>query len=112
MIALTLTGALCAASLGLVTVSFAKTPAQAGAVSAAIFVFLGLISGNFVGSFTIEGPFATARRVSPLGWLLEGWGNVLYGGSWGSIALPLLAVLAFTLVFFIVASLFFRRRYA
>jgi ABC-2 type transport system permease protein len=111
VIAITLTGALCAASLGLVTVSFAKTPAQAGAVSAAIFVFLGLISGNFFGP-DIGGALATVRRISPLGWLLEGWDNLLYGGSWGSIGLPLLATLGFTLVFFIVASLFFRRRYA
>jgi ABC-2 type transport system permease protein len=111
VIALTITGALCAASLGLVTVSFAKTPAQAGAVSAAIFVFLGLISGNFFGP-DIGGALATVRRVSPLGWLLEGWGNLLYGGSWGSIALPTTAALGFTLVLFVIASLFFRRRYA
>ena len=111
VIAITLTGALCAASLGLVTVSFAKTPAQAGAVSAAIFVFLGLISGNFFGP-DIGGALATVRRVSPLGWLLEGWDNLLYGGSWSSIGLPLVVTLGFTLVFFIVASLFFRRRYA
>jgi ABC-2 type transport system permease protein len=112
VIALTLAGALCAASLGLLTVSFAKTPAQAGAGSAAIFVFLGLISGNFVGSLNTAGTFATVRRISPLGWLLEGWGKVLYGGSWASIALPVLVVLGFTLIFFVAASLFFRRRYA
>jgi ABC-2 type transport system permease protein len=112
VIALTLAGALCAASLGLLTVSFAKTPAQAGAGSAAIFVFLGLISGNFVGSLDTAGTFAMVRRISPLGWLLEGWGKVLYGGSWASIALPVLVVLGFTLVFFVAASLFFRRRYA
>ena len=103
---------LCAASLGLVTVSFAKTPAQAGAVSSAIFVFLGLISGNFSGSSNIGGTFAIVRRISPLGWLMEGWSNVLYGGSWGSIALPVVVVLAFTLVFFVIATFFFRRRYA
>ncbi|MBN1628946.1 MAG: ABC transporter permease, partial [Thermoleophilia bacterium] len=50
--------ALVAASLGLVTVSFAKTPAQAGAVSAAVFVFLGLISGNFTGGVTAGGAYA------------------------------------------------------
>jgi len=112
VIVLALCGALIAASLGLVTVSFAKTPGQAGAASAAIFVFLGLISGNFVGTANIGGTFATVRRISPLGWLLEGWGNVLYGGSWASIALPVGAVLAYALVFFAVATYFFRRRYA
>jgi ABC-2 type transport system permease protein len=112
VIVLTLCGALVAASLGLLTVSFAKTPAQAGAVSAAIFVFIGLISGNFTGTADIGGAFGAVRRVSPLGWLLEAWNDVMFGGSWDSIALPVLAVLGFTLLFFAVATLFFRRRYA
>ena len=112
MIALTLAGALVAASLGLLTVSFAKTPAQAGAVSSAIFVFLGLVGGNFVGTANIEGTFATVRRFTPNGWLIEGWGKVLFGGSWANIALPLLAAVGFSLVFFALATWFFGRRYA
>ncbi|OFW62034.1 MAG: hypothetical protein A2133_09350 [Actinobacteria bacterium RBG_16_64_13] len=112
VVVLTLCGAVVAASLGLVTVSFAKTPAQAGAVSSAIFVFIGLISGSFTGGANIGGAFAIVRRVSPLGWLLEGWNGVLFGGSWQSIALPVVAALAFALAFFGIATFFFRRRYA
>jgi len=104
--------ALVAASLGLVTVSFAKTPGQAGAVSSAIFVFLGLVSGNFTGTIVTSGPFATIRRVSPIGWLMEGWSKVLYGGSWASIALPVLVTLGFAVVLFAVSVFFFRKRYA
>jgi ABC-2 type transport system permease protein len=104
--------ALVAASLGLFCVSFAKTPAQAGAVSSAIFVFLGLVSGNFFGGVNVTGTLAVVRRVSPLGWLIEGWGNLLYGGSWRNIWLPVAAALAFALFFFAVATFFFRRRYA
>jgi ABC-type multidrug transport system permease subunit len=111
VIILTLVSALVAASLGLLTVSYAKTPAQAGAGSAAIFVFLGLISGNFVGSANIGGTFAIVRRISPIGWLMEGWDNLLFGGSWSSIALPVGAALAFALAFFGIATFFFRRRY-
>jgi len=109
---LTLVSALVAASLGLVTVSFAKTPGQAGAVSSAVFVFLGLISGNFAGTASIGGAFAVVRRFSPVGWLMEGWSNVLFGGSWGNIALQSGAALAFTLVCFGIATFLFRRRYA
>jgi len=109
---LTVCGALVAASLGLFTVSFAKTPAQAGAVSAAIFVFLGLAGGNFVGSVDIGGAFALIRRFTPNGWLLEGWGHLLFGGSWSSIALPVAVVVGFAAVFFALATFFFRRRYA
>ncbi len=94
------------------TVSFAKTPAQAGAVSSAIFVFLGLMSGNFTGTISTGGTFAAIRRISPIGWLMEGWSNLLFGGSWGSIALPVVAALAFAVVFFALATFFFRRRYA
>jgi ABC-2 type transport system permease protein len=112
VIALTLCGALVAASLGLLTVSFAKTPGQAGAISSAIFVFLALIGGNFVGTANVGGTFALVRRITPNGWLLEGWEHVLYGGSWSTVYVPLLAALAFALAFFALATFFFRRRYA
>jgi ABC-2 type transport system permease protein len=112
VIALTLCGALVAASLGLLTVSFAKTPGQAGAISSAIFVFLALIGGNFVGTANVGGTFALVRRITPNGWLLEGWEHVLYGGSWSTVYIPLLAALAFALAFFALATFFFRRRYA
>ena len=112
VIVLILSSCLVAASLGLVTVSFAKTQAQAGAVSSAIFVFLALISGNFTGGVTSSGVYGTVKKVSPLGWLMEGWGDSLYGGSWGGIALPVLVALAFALAFFGIATFFFSRRYA
>jgi ABC-2 type transport system permease protein len=112
IVALVITGALVASSLGLLTVSWAKTPAQAGAGGAGIFVFLGLISGNFTGTASLFGVYAVVRHFSPLGWLLEGWNHVMFGGSWGSIAVPVLAALGFALVFFAIATFFFRRRYA
>jgi ABC-type Na+ efflux pump permease subunit len=112
VIALAVCGALVASSLGLLTVSWAKTPAQAGAGGAAIFVFLGLISGSFTGTASIGGLYATVQHFSPLGWLLDGWNRVMFGGSWGSIGLPVLVVLAFTAAFFALATFFFRRRYA
>jgi ABC-2 type transport system permease protein len=111
VIALTLAGALVASALGLVTVAFAKTPAQAGAVSSAIFVFLALLGGNFFGS-SVQGGFATATLITPNGWLLKGWNQVLFGGSWGSMYMPLIVSVAYALVLFVIANVFFRRRYA
>ncbi len=110
--ALTVCSALVATSLGLLTVSFAKTPAQAGAGGAAIFVFLGLISGNFTGTIGLDGAYAVVRRISPLGWLMEGWDSLLFGGSWSDIWLPAVVSLGFAAVFFGIASLLFGRRYA
>jgi ABC-2 type transport system permease protein len=108
---LTICGALVASSLALLIISLAKTPAQAGAFSSAVFVFLGLVGGNFVGSVSFTGPFAIVRRITPNGWLLEGWSKVLYGGSWSSVALPALISLAFAAVFFSVATVAFGRRF-
>ena len=112
LVVLIICSALVAASLGLVCVSFARTPAQAGAASSAIFVFIGLISGNFFGgSGNIGGAYAIARKISPVSWLLDGWNNLLFGGSWRSIAEPVLVALGFTVVLFALATFFFRRRY-
>ncbi len=112
VVILILASALVSASLGLLTMSFAKTPAQAGAVSSAIFVFLGLISGNFTGGVNLDGAYSVVQRVSPLGWLIRAWNDLLYGGSWASIAAPVVVVLGFSLVFFGIATFLFRRRYA
>ena len=112
VIVLAIAGALVAASLGLLTVSYAKTPAQAGAGSAGIFVFLGLISGSFTGTANIGSTYDVVRHFSPLGWLIDGWNHTMFGGSWGGIALPVGAALGFALVFFAVATFFFRRRFA
>jgi len=112
VILLTLCGALVAASLALLMVAFAKTPAQAGAVSSAVFVFLALIGGNFVGTVNVGGAYALIRRFTPNGWLLEGWDHLLFGGSWEGIGWPVAAVLAFSVVFFALATVIFRRRYA
>jgi ABC-2 type transport system permease protein len=112
VIALVLCGAMVATSLGLVTVSFAKTPGQAGAVGSAIFVFLGLIGGNFFGGQDISGTFDVVRKLTPNGWLLQGWNRVIFGGSWSSMYVPLLVSLAYAVVLFAIATLFFRRRYA
>lgn len=109
---LVIVGAFVATSLGLLTVSFAKTPAQAGAGGAGIFVFLGLISGSFTGTANIGGAYDIVRHFSPLGWLIDGWNHTMFGGSWGGIALPALVALGFAVVFFAVATFFFRRRYA
>jgi ABC-2 type transport system permease protein len=112
VIVLVIAGALVASSLGLLTVSFAKTPAQAGGGGAGIFVFLGLLSGSFTGTANIGGAYNIARHFTPLGWLLDGWNHTMFGGSWSGIALSVPVALGFAAVFFALATFFFRRRYA
>ena len=89
-----------------------RPPHRPGAGSAAIFVFLGLVSGSFIGGANVGGASSVVRHFSPLGWLIDGWNHTMFGGSWGGIWLPVVVALGFALVFFAVATFFFRRRYA
>jgi len=73
VVVLTIAGALVASSLGLLTVSFAKTPLRPAPAVRGIFVFLGLISGSFTGGVDIGGAYAVVRHsVRSAGYLTAG----------------------------------------
>lgn len=109
---LTVVGALVSAGLGVMLISFATTPGQAGALSSSVLVVLALLGGNFVGGVMPSGFFATVRRFTPNGWLLEAWDKTLRGGGLEEIWVQLGVVLGFVLLTFVVGSVVFRRRYA
>ena len=109
---LILVAAAVAASLGLMVISLVRTPAQAGAIGAGVYLVLALLGGNFSGTAQSGTTYATVQRLTPNGWLLVGWNSTLRGGGVGDILLPLLVPLAFALVFFAIAVLRFRRRFA
>ena len=73
---LTLDTALVSAGLAVFLVSLMRTPTQAGAITSGVFVTLGLLGGNFVGSAPPGGFFSVVRRFTPNGWLLEGWTKI------------------------------------
>ncbi len=109
---LILVAAAVAASLGLLVISVVRTPAQAGAIGAGVYLVLALLGGNFAGTAQSGTTYATVERLTPNGWLLIGWNDTLRGGGLGDIALPLLIPLAFAVVLFALAVLRFRRRFA
>ncbi len=109
---LILVAAAVAASLGLMVISLVRTPAQAGAIGAGVYLVLALLGGNFSGTAQSGTTYATMQRLTPNGWLLVGWNSTLRGGGVGDIMLPLLVPLAFAVVFFAIAVLRFRRRFA
>lgn len=112
VVVLTLAGALAAAGLAVFVLSFLRTPAQAGALSTAVVIILGLVGGNFVGTLSSGGVFDIVRRLTPNGWLLIAWNKTIRGGSLGDILLPIAVVVAFSFVTFAIGVLGFRRRYA
>jgi len=112
VVVLTVAGALAAAGLAVFVLSFLRTPAQAGALSTAVVIILGLVGGNFVGTLSSGGVFDIVRRLTPNGWLLIAWNKTIRGGSLDDILLPIAVVVAFSFVTFAVGVLGFRRRYA
>lgn len=105
-------GPLVAAGLAMFIGSLSKTLAQEGAIGSGIFLVLALLGGNFTGAFSSGGVGQVLRRITPNGWLLEGWDTVMRGGSVSDIWLQILVVLAFSAFFFGVAVSVLRRRFA
>ena len=112
VVVLTLVGAAVASSLALVIISVVKTPGQAGAIGAGIYLVLALAGGNFTGTATNAGAYATVQKSTPNGWLLHGWDAAMRNTSVAHVLAQLIVPLAFTAVFFAIAALRFRRRYA
>ena len=110
--ALTLVAAAVASGLALLVISLVRTPAQAGAIGAGVYLVLALLGGNFTGTAAAGGTYAGIQKLTPNGWLLQGWDAVMRGGGLADIVLNLLVPLGFAVAFFAVAVLRFRKRYA
>lgn len=110
--ALTLVAAAVASGLALLLISLVRTPAQAGGIGAGVYLVLALLGGNFTGAAAAGGAYATIQKLTPNGWLLQGWDAVMRGGGLADIVLNLVVPLLFAVVFFAVAVLRFRKRFA
>ena len=112
VVLLTVVAAGVAGGLALLIISFAKTPAQAGAIGSGIYLVLALLGGNFTGTAQSSGTFATVQKFTPNGWLIKGWDTTLRGGGAGDIRWQVLVPLGFAVAFFFFAVLRMRRRFA
>jgi len=110
--ALTLVAAAVASGLALLLISMVRTPAQAGAIGGGVYLVLALLGGNFTGTAAAGGTYAGVQKLTPNGWLLQGWDTVMRGGGLADIGLNLVVPLLFAAVFFAIAVLRFRKRYA
>jgi ABC-2 type transport system permease protein len=109
---LTLVTAAVASGLALFVISVVRTPGQAGAIGSGIYLVLALLGGNFTGTATTAGTYATIQGLTPNGPLLRGWDAAMRGGDLADIASDLLVPIAFGATFFVIAVWRFRRRYA
>jgi ABC-2 type transport system permease protein len=112
VILLTVVTAGVAGGLALLVIAFARTPAQAGAIGAGVYLVLALLGGNFTGTAQSGTTYATIQQFTPNGWLLHGWDTAMRGGGAGDIRWQVLVPLGFAVAFFFFAVLRMRRRFA
>jgi len=112
VVLLTLVAAGVASGLALLVISLTRTPAQAGAIGAGVYLVLALAGGNFTGTAQTGGAFGIVQKFTPNGWLLQGWDATMRGGGSGDIRWQLLVPLGFAVAFFFFAVLRIRRRFA
>jgi ABC-2 type transport system permease protein len=111
VVLLTLVAAGVAGGLALLVISFAKTPAQAGAIGSGIYLVLALLGGNFTGTAQSSGTYAVVQKLTPNGWLIQGWDSAMRGGGAADIRWQVLVPLGFAVAFFFFAVLKMRRRF-
>jgi len=112
VVLLTLVAAGVAGGLALLIISFAKTPAQAGAIGSGIYLVLALLGGNFTGTAQSSGTYAVVQKLTPNGWIIQGWDTAMRGGGAADIRWQVLVPLGFAVAFFFFAVLKMRRRFA
>jgi ABC-2 type transport system permease protein len=108
---LILVAAAVASGLGLLVISLVRTPGQAGAIGAGVYLVLALLGGNFTGTATSTGTYATIQGFTPNGPLLRAFDDAMRGGSLADVAGELVLPIVFAVAFFAVAVWRFRRRY-
>ena len=112
VVLLTLVAAGVAGGLALLIIAFARTPAQAGAIGSGIYLVLGLLGGNFTGTAQTGGAYAVVQKLTPNGWIVQGWATAMRGGGAGDVRWQVLVPLGFAVAFFFFAVLRMRRRFA
>jgi ABC-2 type transport system permease protein len=110
IIVLIVATALAATGWGLLFASVATTAAQVAGIGSAVMLLFGLLSGVFipVGS----GVLNIASRITPNAWALDGFVELGYGESIGTITTNIAALLIMAVTLFAVSVFLFRRKEA
>jgi len=96
--------ALCSTALGALISAIAKTEAQIGGVSTVILWVMAFIGGTIVPFFLLDSALATIGKLTPQYWAVTGFYDLLVRGqSLADITDSLIALLAFGLLFLVIA---------
>ena len=97
-------------AIALLVTVLARTEAQADAATAGLGFALALLGGNFFPPGSLPSFMETLSLLTPNGWGLQGYGALAIDGKGlGAVWTPVLALLAITGAFGVVAVLRFRR---
>jgi ABC-2 type transport system permease protein len=99
IVGLVLVGVATAVAVTSFVATFAKTSAQAGSFASVVAVVGGLLGGTFFPISQAPGLLASARFLSPQGWLMEGFAELSTGGGLAGAAPAFAGTLAIGFVF-------------
>ena len=101
--AVSLAVALCSTSLGIFLASLAKTEAQVGGYSTVALWISGMVGGAFIPTFLMPSFVQAIARFVPHYWASQAYYDVLVRGEGlAEVAPNLIALLAFTLIFYLI----------
>jgi ABC-2 type transport system permease protein len=95
--------ALCSTALGVVIASLARTESQIGGLSTLILWGLGTLGGSIIPYFILENMLGSIPMALPHYWANKALDDIMVRGmTLADVSLELIALLGFTLVFFLV----------
>jgi ABC-2 type transport system permease protein len=102
---LVLATALCCTSLGILIAALARTEAQVGGYAGLVLWVMAFVGGCFIPLFLLNESMATIGQVTPHYWAVTGFYDLLTRGlGLTAITDSLLALLAFSAVFFVIGA--------
>ena len=93
--------------------SMLKTVRQAGPVLGVVLTLSGMAGGLFTSAMpSVPAAFDTITLITPQGWIHKLWKLAMEGTDMGEMLMPLFVILLMGVLFFVIGTLVFRKRFA
>jgi ABC-2 type transport system permease protein len=104
---------LLSSTFGIFIMSFLKTIRQAGPVLGVVLTISGMAGGLFTSAMpSVPAAFDTVTLFTPQGWSHKLWKLAMESADLGEMLIPMIVVLLMGLVFFVIGTLVFRKRFS